>query len=132
MYNPFLVQLERYRDLFDFLETDDREPQGGSDPPADWPTQGVIKMEDVTFRYAPDMPAALRGVSLEIGAREKLGIVGRTGAGKSTLANLLLRLGPLKGVAPWSGGRVLLDGVDIADLKLSALRRAIGIVPQDP
>jgi len=63
---------------------------------------------------------------------EKLGVVGKTGSGKSTLVSLLLRLGPLKGVAPSSGGRLLLDGIDVATLKLSLLRSKVAVVPQDP
>lgn len=62
---------------------------------------------------------------------DKLGIVGKTGSGKSTLCSLLLRLGPLKGVPPGSGGRILLDGIDISTLNVK-LRRVIGIVPQEP
>ena len=57
-------------------------------------------------------------MSFSVRAAEKVGVVGKTGSGKSTLLSLLLRLGPLKGVAPSSGGRVLLDGVDIAGLRL--------------
>jgi ABC-type multidrug transport system fused ATPase/permease subunit len=86
----------------------------------------------VTFRYAPNAPAAVKDLNLEVRGGEKLGIVGKTGSGKSTLCSLLLRLGPLKGVPPDSGGRILLDGIDIAKLNVKELRRVIGIVPQEP
>lgn len=132
IYVPFIMLVERFRELRDFLDTEFLEDDSGEDPPADWPTQGQISLESVTFRYTPYAPAALQDVSLEVRPREKLGIVGRTGAGKSTLVSLLLRLGPLKGIPPLSGGRILLDGLDIAALKLSRLRRAIALVPQDP
>jgi len=75
---------------------------------------------------------ALKHFSADIRGGEKIGVVGATGSGKSTLVNLLFRLGPLKGVAPSSGGVVSIDGVDIASLTLECLRAALGIVPQEP
>jgi ATP-binding cassette, subfamily B, bacterial len=85
---------------------------------------GEIVFEDVSFGYANGRPV-LDHVSLRIGAGERVAVVGPSGAGKSTLLSLLLRL-----YEP-SGGRILLDGIDIRRFKRESLRRAIGIVPQD-
>ncbi len=99
------------------------EPQG---PGAAFPHggPGQLEFEDVTLSYGPHR-AALQRVSFKIPAGKTVGIVGTSGSGKSTLVRLLMRL-----VEP-DGGRILLDGVPIADLSLATLRRAIAVVPQD-
>ena len=88
--------------------------------------EGNITFEDVYFRYAEDLPMVLKGVSLKISGGSKVGIVGRTGAGKSSIINALFRLTNL------SGGRILIDGVDISHFKLNHLRTQISVIPQDP
>ena len=86
---------------------------------------GEITFEDVVFGYKPEEPV-IKGVSFKIRAGEKVAIVGPTGAGKTTLVNLLMRFyDPQK-------GRVLIDGVDVRDVKISSLRRNIGYVSQEP
>ena len=89
------------------------------------PVRGEIVFEDVWFRYAPDAPWALRGVSFHVGAGETVALVGHTGAGKTTVLSLLLRF-----YAP-TRGRIMVDGVDLRDISATALRRAVGFVPQD-
>lgn len=131
LLNVCTDQAQKYSELTDFLNTDCVEPHDSQDAPPDWPPRGCIELDRVTFRYAPYTPPALRNVTLRIAAQEKVGIVGRTGAGKSTLASLLLRLGPLRGLAPGTDGRVLLDGLDIAQVPLVTLRRAVAVVPQE-
>ncbi|XP_004691800.1 PREDICTED: multidrug resistance-associated protein 6 [Condylura cristata] len=91
-----------------------------------WPHGGQIEFRDLGLRYHPELPLAVRGVSFEIHAGEKVGIVGRTGAGKSSLAGGLLRL-----VEAAEGG-VWIDGVPIAHVGLHTLRSRITIIPQDP
>jgi len=86
---------------------------------------GHIRFDDVTFRYRPDGRDILRGVSLEIPPGQILGIVGRSGSGKSTLAKLMQRL-----YVP-VGGRVLIDGVDLAMVDSVWLRHQIGVVQQE-
>ncbi|KAK4232219.1 hypothetical protein QBC38DRAFT_463457 [Podospora fimiseda] len=104
----------------------DREPEDGEDASAAWPTQGRIEVENLTISYAPDLPPVLKNLNFTIGAGERIGIIGRTGAGKSTLAAVLFRLlEPLE-------GSVRIDNVDIATLKLSHLRSRLAIIPQDP
>ncbi|EJN03802.1 type I secretion system permease/ATPase [Herbaspirillum sp. YR522] len=89
------------------------------------PIAGRITLEQVVFRYRPDMPEVLRQLSLDIRAGEVVGVVGRSGSGKSTLARLVQRL-----YVP-ERGRVLVDGIDLALVDASSLRRQIGVVQQD-
>ena len=109
-------------------EATPREADDGvAAPPESWPAKGKVEFADVTLRYRPGLPPALKHLTLTVDAGANLGVVGRTGAGKSTLAVALFRLAPL------DGGRVLVDGVDLASLKLAdARQRAAQIIPQDP
>jgi len=93
---------------------------------ADWPKQGGIKFEDATLIYRPGLPPALKQCNLEIEGGSKVGIVGRTGAGKSSLFVLLFRL------VDAAGGKILLDGEDISKLGLMTLRQRMAIIPQEP
>jgi subfamily B ATP-binding cassette protein MsbA len=86
---------------------------------------GAIRYERVTFAYAPDAPPVLVGLDAEIGAGEIVALVGPSGAGKTTIVNLVPRF-----YSPQSG-RLVLDGADVARLTLQQLRRAIAIVPQE-
>jgi len=94
--------------------------------PALWPAQGAIEVRNVSCRYRADLPPVLRGVSVCISARSKVGVVGRTGSGKSSL---LLALGRLNDV---SHGAILFDGVDTATVPVAVLRNAIALIPQEP
>jgi ATP-binding cassette subfamily B protein len=87
--------------------------------------RGEVGFRRVTFRYADDLQPSLVDVDFVVSPGETLGVVGRTGSGKSTICNLLLR------VYEPSSGEVLLDGRDVRDVTLSALRKTVGYVPQD-
>ncbi len=89
------------------------------------PIQGGVSLEGVTFRYRPGDPEVLRNVSLKIDAGQKIGIVGRSGSGKSTITKLIQRLHVPE------HGRVLIDGIDIGLLDPAWLRRQVGVVLQD-
>lgn len=89
------------------------------------PLQGRIELDQVVFRYRPDGPEVLRGVSVAVRPGEVIGIVGRSGSGKSTLTKLVQRL-----YLP-ERGRVLVDGVDLAMADTTSLRRQIGVVLQE-
>jgi subfamily B ATP-binding cassette protein MsbA len=114
--------------VFQYIEL----PSGITDPAAPetlaQPPTGRIAFEDVSFRYhaGADGPWALREVTLRLAPGEVVALVGPSGAGKTTLASLLPRF--------WdaTSGRILLDGHDVRSLKLAELRRAIGLVPQEP
>lgn len=103
-----------------------QEPQSGVDVPARWPDKGSIEIDNLTVSYAADLPPVLKGVSFTVRANERIGIVGRTGAGKSSLALALLRL-----IQPQSG-TIWMDGVDISKMRLHDLRSRVMIIPQDP
>ena len=87
--------------------------------------QGHVRFENVSFRYGPDSPDVLKGVSFDVRPGEVVALVGRSGAGKSTLVDLIPRFyDPTQ-------GRILIDGINLRDVQLNSLRRQIGIVPQE-
>jgi len=131
-YDTAVETLSKYRRVESFLYSNHSEGSEGEDAPRAWPVHGAVSFQEVSFRYAPHTPLALRCFSVDVHGGEKVGVIGPTGSGKSTLLNLLFRLGPLTGVAPDSGGSVVIDGVDIASLRLECLRKALGVVPQEP
>ncbi len=79
---------------YSLMETPQEPPAiiESSRPPAHWPAKGEIHIDDLAVRYAPHLPLALNGVSLKVSAGQKIGIVGRTGSGKTTLALSFLRI----------------------------------------
>ncbi|PWN19482.1 putative YOR1-ABC transporter [Microstroma glucosiphilum] len=98
----------------------------GAGLPASWPSQGEIDIKGVSLRYREGLPLVLSDVNLHVEGGEKVGIVGRTGAGKSSLLTALLRLVEL------NSGSVKIDGIDVAKVGLADLRRRIAMLPQDP
>ncbi|OQP88310.1 multidrug ABC transporter ATP-binding protein [Rhizobium rhizosphaerae] len=88
-------------------------------------SRGAIRFDDIRFHYGKAGKGVIEGLTLDIAAGEKIGLVGRSGAGKTTLMNLLLRFYDLE------GGRITIDGQDIAGATQDSLRQAIGVVTQD-
>ncbi|GFF45615.1 ABC transporter C family member 1 [Aspergillus lentulus] len=91
-----------------------------------WPEQGQITFENVTMRYCPGLPLVLNRLNLAITGGERIGIIGRTGAGKSSIVSALFRLVKL------AEGSITIDGVDISQIGLHELRARVSIIPQDP
>ncbi|EQC35311.1 hypothetical protein SDRG_07022 [Saprolegnia diclina VS20] len=91
-----------------------------------WPSQGAITFNNVSFRYKENDPLVLKDVCVALRGREKVGIVGRTGAGKSSLTMALFRINEL------AAGSISIDGVNCASVGLKTLRESIAIIPQNP
>uniref|UniRef100_A0A914X1N7 Uncharacterized protein n=1 Tax=Plectus sambesii TaxID=2011161 RepID=A0A914X1N7_9BILA len=109
-------QLEPEADL---QSTDDRRP------PADWPTKGHLAFCNVSLRYDADQAAVLDQITFDVRPKEKIGIVGRTGAGKSSLLRALFRLTEPE-------GKIMIDDIDTKTIGLHDLRKRLSIIPQDP
>lgn len=99
---------------------------GSTLAPFGWPCQGVVSFNKVYLKYRDYLTPALTDISLETTPCERIGLAGRTGAGKSSILSALLR------VAPLSHGRIHIDSVDISTLPLDVLRSRIALVPQQP
>jgi len=95
-------------------------------PPAPWPSAGTIEFNQIVLKYRPELPPVLKGLSMSVRPGEKIGIVGRTGAGKSSIMTALYRLVEL------TSGSIVIDGVDISTIGLTDLRQGLAIIPQDP
>ena len=94
--------------------------------PSSWPEKGEIVFDNVQMRYREGLPLVLQDLSMAVAGGERIGIVGRTGAGKSSIMSTLFRLIEL------SGGSISIDGVNIATVGLHDLRSRLAIIPQDP
>ncbi|XP_037321898.2 canalicular multispecific organic anion transporter 1 [Pungitius pungitius] len=95
-------------------------------PPEKWPEQGRLQFDNYKVRYRPGLDLVLHGVTCDINSTEKIGIVGRTGAGKSSLTNCLFR------IIEAAEGSIRIDDVDISTIGLHDLRNRLTIIPQDP
>ena len=108
----------------------DIEPEaptnGPLQPPANWPSRGAIRFKHYSTTYLNGLPEVLKGLNFDMPAFERIGVVGRTGAGKSSLALALLR------ALEATEGSIIIDGTDISKIGLHDLRQAIAFVPQDP
>ena len=111
-----------------FLDVEQEAPAQikETQPPGSWPNKGAVEFVDYTTRYREDLDPVLKNLSFKIQAEEKVGIVGRTGAGKSSLA-----LAVFRGLEATSG-KIIIDDVDIGLIGLQSLRENLTIVPQDP
>ncbi|KAK0598069.1 hypothetical protein LWI29_031332 [Acer saccharum] len=121
----YIISVER---LNQYMHIPSEAPEVIEDnrPPPNWPAVGKVDICDLQIRYRLDAPLVLRGVSCTFEGGHKIGIVGRTGSGKTTLIGALFRL-----VEP-VGGKIVVDGIDISTIGLHDLRSRFGIIPQDP
>uniref|UniRef100_A0A8C6P188 ABC-type glutathione-S-conjugate transporter n=1 Tax=Nothobranchius furzeri TaxID=105023 RepID=A0A8C6P188_NOTFU len=107
-------------------EYSDTPKEVGTPLPLAWPQSGTIEFQDYGLQYRKGLELALKGITLNVDKREKVGIVGRTGAGKSSLALGIFR------ILEAAKGKIFIDGVNIADIGLHDLRSRVTIIPQDP
>lgn len=128
LYSEVQQSMNSVERVKEYLEVEQEAPPviEWARPPANWPTHGAVQFASYTTRYRADLDPVLREVSFTVQSGEKVGIVGRTGAGKSSLALALFR-----GLEA-ENGQINIDGVDIGSIGLKDLREAITIVPQDP
>ncbi|KAI9209496.1 uncharacterized protein BJ171DRAFT_454466 [Polychytrium aggregatum] len=113
--------------VHEYLSIEQESAAASTSPlPSNWPARGHIRFQDVKVKYSPELPLALRGITVDFGEKSRIAIVGRTGSGKSTLALSLFRM------LECEAGTILIDGVDISTLGLSDLRRKMTIIPQEP
>ncbi|GAV06013.1 hypothetical protein RvY_16055 [Ramazzottius varieornatus] len=120
-----VVSVERVKEYSE-ITTEAAWELEGSRPPPDWPTQGQVQLKNYQTRYRPELDLVLKGVDADILPGEKIGIVGRTGAGKSSLTLALFR------IIEASEGAILIDGINIANIGLHDVRSRITILPQEP
>ncbi|KAL3738263.1 hypothetical protein ACJRO7_019744 [Eucalyptus globulus] len=120
-----IISVERLEQYM-HIQSEAPEVIEDSRPAPDWPFSGNVEIYDLKVRYRPDSPLVLHGISCEIKGGHKIGIVGRTGSGKTTLISALFRL-----VEP-TDGKIIVDGLDIATIGLHDLRSHFGVIPQDP
>jgi len=127
-YSNMEMNMNSVERVKEYLEIEQEAPGivEGKQPPAAWPTSGAIQVRNLVVRYTPNLPPVLNQLTFSVSPGEKVGVVGRTGAGKSTLSLALLRY-----VEP-SGGTITIDGLDVCDMGLEDVRRCITIIPQDP
>jgi ABC-type multidrug transport system fused ATPase/permease subunit len=128
LYSMLEMSMNSVERIDEYLEIEQEAPAIVEEHrvPKGWPSKGAIDVEHLVLQYAPDLPAVIKDVSFKVEAGAKIGIVGRTGAGKSTIATAFFRL-----IEPTSG-RITIDGVDIAKIGLRELRQGLTIIPQDP
>lgn len=118
-----MVAVER---VDQYMDISQEESCGSLAIPRDWPHQGRIEFQNVILRYLPSLPPALCDISFTIAGGTQVGIIGRTGAGKSSIVNALFRLSPI------CGGRILVDNVNIDLVSVRDLRSRFAVVPQSP
>lgn len=126
MVNQFEVQANGIERINDYLQID-QEPASTEQgkPPASWPMTGEIQVEDLNARYYEGGPLVLKDLSFSVPAGARIGIVGRTGSGKSSTTLALLRMIPTE-------GSIKIAGIDTKHVNLDALRTAVSIIPQQP
>lgn len=116
------TSVERVQEYADLKQESDEQART---PPKFWPENGNVEFRHLSLQYSPKDPFVLKDLNFSIRAKEKVGIVGRTGAGKSSLIQALFRLAH-------TDGQILIDNVDTKTVSLNTLRATISIIPQEP
>jgi ABC-type multidrug transport system fused ATPase/permease subunit len=123
MHSFNVFSLERIKAYMEIEQ--EPKPTDAGIPPAYWPASGSVEVKNLCAKYSSDGPEVLHNLSFDIGSGERIGVVGRTGSGKSSLTLSLLR-------CILTSGTVLYDGIDTSKINLDALRSNITIIPQKP
>lgn len=120
--------------LYDYVDNNPSEASFEERKPANdkWPDQGEYKINNISYKYRPELPTVIKNISFDIESRAKIGIVGRTGSGKSTMTLGLLRILELAQNEDGTLGSIVLDKENIAEIGLHHLRHNVTIIPQDP
>jgi len=121
-----MISVERIRSYCQIESEAPRDIDGDKKLPKSWPTGGSVVFSNASLRYRPGLPRVLKGLSIKLPEHSKVGVVGRTGAGKSTLMVSLLRIVEL------DSGKIFIDGYDTQKVGLTKLRSNIAVIPQDP
>mmetsp|Transcript_50015 Transcript_50015/g.50860 ORF Transcript_50015/g.50860 Transcript_50015/m.50860 type:complete len:611 (+) Transcript_50015:47-1879(+) len=121
-----MISVERIRSYCQIESEAPRDIDGDNRLPKSWPAGGSVEFSNASLRYRPDLPRVLKGLSIKLPEHSKVGVVGRTGAGKSTLMVSLLRIVEL------DSGKIFIDGYDTQKVGLNKLRSNIAVIPQDP
>ncbi|GMF61590.1 unnamed protein product [[Candida] boidinii] len=119
-----IVSVERVVE-YSQLESEAPEVIENHRPPEHWPFRGEIEFKNYSTRYRPELELVLKNISISINEKEKIGIVGRTGAGKSSLTLALFR------IIEAANGRIEIDNINTSEIGLSDLRHKLSIIPQD-
>lgn len=120
-----MTSVSRIKEYSELPEEPARKSKPGDEPPPSWPESGEIQFNKVNLRYFENEEPVLKGLSFKINAGEKIGIVGRTGAGKSSIIAVLFRLTEPE-------GSIIIDGIDTKSIGLHELRKKLSIIPQEP
>ncbi|XBI07438.1 hypothetical protein VPH35_135344 [Triticum aestivum] len=120
-----IISVERVNQYMD-IQSEATEVVEENRPLQDWPQDGYVELRDLKIRYRKDTPLVLHGITCKFQGGDKIGVVGRTGSGKTTLIGALFRL-----VEP-DEGKIIIDSMDIGTIGLHDLRSRLGIIPQDP
>jgi ATP-binding cassette subfamily C (CFTR/MRP) protein 4 len=120
-----MTSVERVLEYNNIEHESNLESAPDKKPPPSWPEAGKIEFVNIFLRYFPQDPPVLKNLSFTIQSKEKVGIVGRTGAGKSSLINAIFQLTDTQ-------GSIIIDGINISSLGLHDLRSKISIIPQEP
>jgi ATP-binding cassette subfamily C (CFTR/MRP) protein 4 len=123
----FMTSAERI-DEYSHIPSEPDFYTGKLEPPVNWPVEGRIEFETYTLRYRPELEPVLKDINLKIIPQHKIGIIGRTGAGKSSIFQALFRFTDQS----TTDGKIFIDGIDISTISLNALRSILNIIPQSP
>ncbi|XVE88740.1 hypothetical protein DITRI_Ditri19aG0093100 [Diplodiscus trichospermus] len=121
----YIISVERIKQ-FMYIPAEPPATIEDNRPPSFWPSKGRIELQELKIKYRPNAPLVLKGISCTFREGTRVGVVGRTGSGKTTLISALFRL-----VEPASG-KILIDGHDICSMGLKDLRMKLSIIPQEP